>query len=210
VVHKRSMPQAIYKLLEIPAVYNAVQNILGGPRIFATMRQAVEAQLATLTYQNVLDVGCGTGIAVEWFSGAYYGMDLNPQYFRKIPRAPQRSFQVGDATALPFQSESFDVVFTLGVLHHLDANNCQNMLGEMARVCKPGGTIIIIDGLVPSNRLNIIGYLLAKFDRGRYKVRIEQFQAMLAQAFPTGMSLSSQVSAIFPGEYVLSVLTKSQ
>ena len=202
------MRTSLYQILEIPGMYDFVQNVLGGKRVFATLQQAVARYLETICYENVLDVGCGTGLAMTWFTGEYYGVGINPHYLKKVLATGPYFFQVGDATALPFQDETFEVVFTLGVLHHLDAEQRPKMLAEIGRVCKSGGHLLILDGLIPSNRLNLIGYALARLDRGRYKMRIEQFQNMLAQAFPADRRISSQVYKVFPGEYVLSVITK--
>ncbi len=50
--------------------------------------------------------------------------------------------QVADAENLPFESDSFDVVYSFGVLHHTP--DTQKAIDEVYRVLKPGGKIIIM------------------------------------------------------------------
>jgi ubiquinone/menaquinone biosynthesis C-methylase UbiE len=50
---------------------------------------------------------------------------------------------VGEMTSLPLESASVDAAFANMVLHH--AEDPEAMLREMARVVKPGGTVVIAD-----------------------------------------------------------------
>jgi SAM-dependent methyltransferase len=60
--------------------------------------------------------------------------------------APAVQTQVASATALPFESDRFDVVVTVAVLHHIaDPGAVHRSLGEMARVLRPGGRLIVWD-----------------------------------------------------------------
>jgi SAM-dependent methyltransferase len=45
---------------------------------------------------------------------------------------------------IPLQAGQYDVVFSLGVLEHWPANLQQQALGEMSRVCRPGGTLLMV------------------------------------------------------------------
>lgn len=204
------MRTTLYKILEIPVVYDFVQNVLTGERVFSTLEQAFHAKFKDCAHQKILDVGCGTGILAEWVKGEYYGLDMNLQYLKKAQKLKSGCFLFGDATQLPFPAEAFDLVCTLGVLHHLDYGQCQIMLSEMARVCKMNGHLVVLDGLIPSNKFNLIGYALAKLDRGKYKMKLTHFQSMLSGSFPQKTVISFESYPIFPGEYVLSVITKSE
>jgi ubiquinone/menaquinone biosynthesis C-methylase UbiE len=56
-------------------------------------------------------------------------------------------------TSLPFDTESFDVVVIRNVLPHLDAARRQAVVGEVARVIRPGGRALIIDDSGPKSGL---------------------------------------------------------
>lgn len=199
----------LYRMLENPRIYELVQKMLGGDRVFGAVRKAMQRELANISYKGVLEVGCGTGLTKDCFAGDYTGIDINPEYIRVVSGRGEGTFLVADATALPFGPETYDLVVTVGVLHHLDQQSREMMLSEMLRVCRPDGHILIADGLVPSNRLNLIGYALAKLDRGRYKMRIERFRDMIRKAYPEPFPVIFQRYSVFPLEFVVAVVEKN-
>ena len=92
--------------------------------------------------REVLEVGCGTGLVLERirrFARAAKGVDLSPGMLAK---ARERGLDVveGSATALPFADHSFDVTCSFKVLAHVP--EVRLALFEMARVTRPGGTIL--------------------------------------------------------------------
>jgi SAM-dependent methyltransferase len=99
---------------------------------------------------SLLDIGCGPGTITAEFAerlapGAVVGLDAAPAAIEKASAftADNLSFIVGDAYALPFDDNSFDVVHAHQTLQHL-ANPVAG-LGEMRRVAKPGGLIAVRD-----------------------------------------------------------------
>lgn len=100
----------------------------------------------------VLDVACGPGIvacAAASLARHITGIDLTPAMIDQA-RERQRNagldnitWQVGDATRLPFEDNRFDVVLTRYSFHHIPDPSAA--LQEMARVCRPGGRVVVID-----------------------------------------------------------------
>ena len=97
---------------------------------------------------DLLDVGCGPGtitidLATRVAPGRTVGVDV------EAPLADARAaarvadvevdFRLGDAYALEFDDDSFDVVHAHQMLHHL--TDPVAALREMRRVCRPGGTV---------------------------------------------------------------------
>lgn len=93
--------------------------------------------------RDVLEVGCGTGLLlerVESLANEARGIDISPGM---LEQAKQRGLDVvqGCATELPFDDESFDVVFSFKVLAHIE--EIEQALAECSRVVRPGGQLFL-------------------------------------------------------------------
>ncbi|MBN1642121.1 MAG: methyltransferase domain-containing protein [Anaerolineae bacterium] len=102
--------------------------------------------------QHVLDVGCGVGMTPRYLAQRHtcrvVGLDVTP---RMIERARQHAvragvdadtaFVIGDAAALPFASDTFDVVLTESVNVFLPDR--PRAIREYVRVCAPGGYVAL-------------------------------------------------------------------
>ena len=124
----------------------------------AVANQMVKAvDVAASPHPFILDMGCGTG---EGTSRIYKeGMtviaaDLSPEMVRTaVQRFPVLQGCVADAAGLPFESERFDIVQSLGVLEYIGPY--ESAVRELRRVLKPGGTLVIS---IP-NRNSLFRYL---------------------------------------------------
>ncbi|MDQ1280539.1 MAG: hypothetical protein QG670_1802 [Thermoproteota archaeon] len=107
---------------------------------------------------RVLDLGCGPGIlttALASHVSEVVGLDITPEM---IERACQRSiklglqnvrFEVGEAENLPFGDSYFDAIVTRLTFHHFTSP--ARVLGEMVRVLRRGGKLIIADVISSEN-----------------------------------------------------------
>ena len=107
-------------------------------------RELFDRLLPDVHGKKVLDIGCGHGQTLTYFQkrGALpYGVDMSPESVRV---ARQHGFEVeeGDCCALPYPNESFDVVFSIGVVEHFQAT--KKAIAEHIRVLRQGGKAIII------------------------------------------------------------------
>jgi ubiquinone/menaquinone biosynthesis C-methylase UbiE len=111
----------------------------------------------------VLDVGCGTGtLALEvsrrvGARGRVVGIDPGEnQIARARGKATQRNlpieFQIGVIEHLDFPDQTFDVVLSTIMMHHLSDTLKRQGLTEIARVLKPGGRLVIADFKRPEER----------------------------------------------------------
>src|SRR5688572_21009639 len=127
---------------------------------------------------RLLEIGCGMGTDLLQFArgGAHCtGIDLTPRSIEITRHRFQLynadgAFMISDGEHLPFRDESFDVVYSNGVLHHTP--DTAGAIREVHRVLRPGGTAKVM--LYHRNSLNywfdIVlrrGVLHADFLRGR-------------------------------------------
>lgn len=91
---------------------------------------------------RVLDVGAGTGNAVtKMRARRRVAVDLSPEMLLELrAKDPDVVLIGGLADALPFRDGAFDAVVTYSTLHHLAD---WSPLGEMRRVTRPGGTVLL-------------------------------------------------------------------
>jgi ubiquinone/menaquinone biosynthesis C-methylase UbiE len=119
---------------------------------------------------SVIDVATGGGEQARAFAvtcSRVIGVDLSDAMLR-VARAkkplPGLSFLQGDATALPFDEASFDVATISFALHEMPASIRETVLGEMIRVTKPGGTVVVVDwGLPPGPLASRLVYGIVRF-----------------------------------------------
>jgi SAM-dependent methyltransferase len=92
--------------------------------------------------ERVLEIGCGAGCDLLQFAkhGAIAaGIDITPEHIRLARERIGDLGEVlhGDGKNIPFPDESFDYVYSHGVLHHIDQP--RRMVEEIFRVLRPGG-----------------------------------------------------------------------
>jgi SAM-dependent methyltransferase len=92
---------------------------------------------------NILDVGCGTGANLEMLSefGEAEGVDLSAEALSFCQARGLQNVKQGEAEALPYEDNSFDLVTGLDVVEHLDDDLAG--LQEMRRVLRPGGRALL-------------------------------------------------------------------
>src|SRR5713101_7643387 len=94
----------------------------------------------------VLDVGCGMGrfaeVATRW-GARVVGIDLSAAAEVAARNLADRGFVAlqADVFALPFSPESFDCIYSIGVLHHTP--DCEKAFKTLPQYLKPGGSIAI-------------------------------------------------------------------
>lgn len=109
---------------------------------------------------RLIDIGCGTGRFLDcvkqvWPRLPALGLDLSDAYIRHARRHLARwsrlNLVVGKAEALPIPDQSCDAVTSIFTMHELPPDVRRAVVGEAARVLKPGGRLIVVDSLQRSD-----------------------------------------------------------
>ena len=99
---------------------------------------------------TILDVGCGTGLYLEMvqrYQCALYGIDRSPSMLGAARKrlGAEAHLHLGDASGMPYADRSFDLVTSMLALHEMNPATRSAVIGEMKRVLKPGGCMLLID-----------------------------------------------------------------
>ncbi|MCI0399668.1 MAG: methyltransferase domain-containing protein [Chloroflexi bacterium] len=153
-----------------PSLYDfLVKSLLAGRE--QKLRQAIVDLAHIQPGEKVLDVGCGTGtlaITARLKSGPtveIVGRDASPEM---IARARQKAakagleidFQPGLVEAMEFPGDTFDVVLSSFMVHHLPGDLKSKAFAEIYRVLKSGGRLLVVDFEPPQQGLNKMIFLL--------------------------------------------------
>jgi ubiquinone/menaquinone biosynthesis C-methylase UbiE len=134
----------------------------------AALTERLEHWLQLGGDERALDVGAGAGafafaIAPRVREVVAVELDEALAGRARADAPPNVEVVVGDGEQLPFERASFDVAGTLRTLHHTPRPEL--MIAELARVTRPGGTILVVDQLVPADPL--VGLELNRFEHAR-------------------------------------------
>ena len=101
--------------------------------------------------KNILEIGLGQGADSEQIikrGGIWSGIDLTNESIKRtqtrlsLRKLPFKVLKQGDVLSLPFKDNSFDIVYSFGVLHHVP--NIEKAQKEIHRVLKPNGELIVM------------------------------------------------------------------
>lgn len=146
-------------------------------------------RLSHISYHSALDLGCGTGEMMKQILQTdnckeLYGIDLSEEMLAvaksKLP--DQVKLLLGDSESLPFPDNFFDVVYCNDSFHHYPAP--RNVLNEVQRVLKPGGTFLMGDCWQPYIGRVIINFYMRHSKEGDVKIYSEtEMVSMLSEYF---------------------------
>ncbi|MGC4047949.1 MAG: methyltransferase domain-containing protein [Armatimonas sp.] len=150
------------------------------------------------TDARLLDVGCGTGGTMDRLRslGEVWGLDMEPLALELCRERGHTNLTLASATDMPYPNNHFDGIVALDVLEHIE--NHVAAAGEIARVLKPGGTLVVT---VPAYRSLWSRHDVALHHVRRY--RAPEMQKLLAD---TGLSVEKctyTVSALFPAVWMV-------
>lgn len=102
-----------------------------------------------LPFKRVLDVGCGVGNNLNILQryGTVIGIDNSSIPLEFCIKTGFNKCVQASAADLPFEDEVFSIVAALNILEHVE--NDEKIIQELKRVCRRGGTVLIITSAFP-------------------------------------------------------------
>jgi len=126
---------------------NSIEEVIGSTDIYL-IDQIMKGRYKPA--DSILDAGCGYGRNLHWFlrnKVDLYGIDQEANAIHDLQRrhpAVAERFQQAPVEKIPFEKDRFDHIISSAVLHFAkDTAHFRQMLAEMVRVLKPGGSIFI-------------------------------------------------------------------
>jgi SAM-dependent methyltransferase len=153
-------------VLSHPAAYSGFQTLMGANRGW---QRITDSYLKMKAGEALLDIGCGPGDVLRFLPDVdYWGFDISKEYIARARLAfPDRGhfeaklFEASDLDYLP----KFDAALMSGVLHHLNDDQADELLGLISRALKPGGRLVTIDPCYAEKQNPVARFIISK-DRG--------------------------------------------
>jgi demethylmenaquinone methyltransferase/2-methoxy-6-polyprenyl-1,4-benzoquinol methylase len=152
--HKGPEAQKVQSIFSsVAPKYDLANQVLSFGVHHMWRRKLVNWSNAT-TGDNILDCATGTGdLAIEFKkivgpTGSVIGTDFSKEMLSFAPQKSQKlgldiQFEWADVTALPYEAAKFNSVsISFGIRN---VNDPEKALREMARVTKPGGTVMVLE-----------------------------------------------------------------
>lgn len=128
--------------MDISEVYNKIANDFSHTR--HSIWPSVAKFIDTFTESSLnADIGCGNGKNMLYKKIQFKGIDICDE-FVKICNDRNLDVVKGNILNIPFESEIFDNVISIAVIHHLESRQDRiNAIKEIHRICKNGGKYMI-------------------------------------------------------------------
>jgi ubiquinone/menaquinone biosynthesis C-methylase UbiE len=132
---------------------------------------------------RLIDIGCGTGRFLDFVKQAWprlptLGLDLSEAYVKHARRHLRRwsriNLVVANAEAIPAADNSCDAVTSIFMLHELPPDVRRTVIGEAARVLKPGGRMVMVDSVQLGDEPDYDG-MLARFPQLYHEPYFESY-----------------------------------
>jgi ubiquinone/menaquinone biosynthesis C-methylase UbiE len=179
------------------------------PKFFARYKVAAAARhltkISKLMQLSILDFGSGVGNSIEFFleyfpNAQITAIDVSEKSLeisrKRYKNSPNVSHILFNGVHLPFEENSFDLVFSACVFHHIDPTEHVPLFTEISRVLKNNkGTFIIFEHN-PMNPLTRMAVDKCEFDKNAILISCKETKARLYDAGFT--NIESKYTIFFP------------
>ena len=174
-----------------------------------------EMNLSDLAGKVVLEIGSGSGAHSALFRS--YGarvisVDLTPERVLSTERMLSATESTtadylclhADGESLPIQTDSIDIVYSNGVLHH--SPNTEKCISEVYRVLKPGGHAAIMLYCRSSALFYSLLMWQGLLNGARFKRREEEWLGMVTEGKPVNQHAYNPITRVYSRNEILSLL----
>ncbi len=156
-------------LLNFPFVYNGFQLVVGK---FGLSQATLFAKYVPyLPGCKVLDLGCGPATCTHFFQPEdYLGLDNDNEYIAHARKKfPLHDFICGNFSDFAWAQNSpkFDLVFAMGLLHHIDDLTASLFLAGAFNLIQSNGVLVTFDGCIHGFQSHLRRKIVLA-DRGKY------------------------------------------
>jgi len=194
-----------------PEEYDRLRALEDGHWRFRALRGLLRAALARFAPARapfrLLDAGCGTGGTAAALAdlGRVVGVDLHLRALHACRARGLGALARADVASLPFAEALFDAVLSVDVLYHRAVEEDAAALAELARVCRPGGVVLL---LLASYEWMHSAHDVAVHTGRRYTRR--RVRALARRAGLVPERVSYWCTALFPAAAALRLLRRRE
>ena len=163
------MKSIILKFLNIPFVWNTLQNVVGANQ----WKLAMYPSVFTERHGKILDFGCSIGNTTAVFADFHYlGVDIDPIAImaakRRYAQYPNIKFHCADILKDKLPEQDYDYILFAASGHHIPDSNIRQTLDALLSYLKPGGTLRFFDIIRQPGKDGFTTRLLTRFDQGKF------------------------------------------
>jgi SAM-dependent methyltransferase len=161
------------KIFDAPIVFDNVRRVLlgGYSHMFSRISKAVDYKKG----DQILDIGCGTGVFSKLFTEGYTGVDASPSFIQYAKKAyPQHRWYLKKAQNLDFSKGVYDYVLMMNFLHFVKGDDRKPLLQKCSELA--GKKVFIMEPLPDDRKATNFLY---KQNRGHQIFNIERLREEL-------------------------------
>ena len=174
------------QILTNPGIYDLMQRLIGAS---SGRKRFVEQYVSDKAPRKILDIGCGTAKILNYIPASveYHGIDISGKYIRHAERvySDRGRFKLCDILAeKPFQEPEYDLVLSLGVLHHLRDDGVVKLMAYAKSALLENGCFVSLDACITSGQSRIARFLI-NMDRGGFVRPYDDYEPLARRVFGT-------------------------